>query len=386
MTSTTEEILEKLVAFDTTSDRSNLPLLAYVQDWLAGHGVTSTLIPDETGDKANLFATIGPADRPGIALSGHVDCVPVEGQPWDTDPFVLTERNGRLYGRGSCDMKGFDACVLALVPEMVKAGLKTPIHIALSHDEEMGCIGVRSMIARLGRDLPMPLATIVGEPTRMEVVDAHKGIADFETTVIGVEAHSSILDTGANAILAAVELIGELTTIRDEVRGLGDPTGRFTPGWTTVHVGRINGGTASNIVPRRCAFQWEIRAIPGFDESIIRDRFAVFAREEVLPGLREISPDTSIETEVLVEAPALAPAPGSAAERIALHAAGRNATATVSYMTEAGLFQIAGSPAIVCGPGDIAQAHKPNEFIEISQLRACEAFLRRVIASATAGL
>ncbi|MGE0231866.1 MAG: acetylornithine deacetylase [Flavobacteriaceae bacterium] len=386
MNGNTIAILERLVSFDTTSERSNLPLLDYVRGYLAEYGVSSTLIHDETGEKANLVATIGPAGRGGIALSGHTDCVPVTGQPWESDPFTLTRRGDRLYGRGTCDMKGFDAAVLAAVPAMVEAELRTPIHIILSHDEEIGCVGVRSAIARLGVDLPMPLAVIVGEPTNMRVVDAHKGIADFETTVIGLEAHSSVLDTGANAILAAIPLIHELLDIREEAKAIGDYTGRFDPPYSSIHIGKIQGGTASNIVPRECRFVWEVRAIPGFHARDVCDRLMGFAVREILPGLHAISEETDISTVQLVSAPALAPDPGSLAERIALRAAGLNETQTVSYMTEAGLFQRAGAPAIVCGPGSIAQAHKPNEFVEIAQLEACGTFLGRIIDIAREGV
>lgn len=385
MNGNTIAILERLVSFDTTSARSNLPLIDYVRSYLAGHGVPATLIPDETGAKANLVATIGPAGKGGIALSGHTDCVPVTGQPWDSDPFVLTRREGRLHGRGTCDMKGFNAAVLAAVPAMVAADLKTPIHIILSHDEEIGCVGVRRAIARLGGDLPMPLAVIVGEPTGMKVVDAHKGIADFETTVTGLEAHSSVLETGANAILAAVPLIMELVSIREDAKAIGDHTGRFDPPYSSIHIGRIRGGTASNIVPRECRFVWEVRALPGFHARDVVDRLMGFAVREILPGLKAISEETDISTVQLVAAPALAPDPGSPAERIALRAAGVNDTQTVSYMTEAGLFQQAGIPSIVCGPGSIAQAHKPNEFVEIAQLEACEAFLNRIVEIAREG-
>jgi acetylornithine deacetylase len=380
------EMIARLVGFDTTSSKSNLELVGFVKDYLAGHGVDSTLVPNEEGDKASLFATIGPKETGGIALSGHTDCVPVEGQPWTTNPFEVVEKDDRLYGRGTCDMKGFVAVALAMVPEFVKAPLKTPIHLALSYDEETGCTGVRPMIAELGASLPKPAACIVGEPTSMAVVDAHKTITDYITVVTGHEAHSSLIDKGANAILAAGELLCELERMRDDMIALGDPSGRFEPPYTTVHTGLIRGGTAHNIVPLKCRFEWEVRSLPGFDPDRLRARFDKFANERVLPKLRKVAPTTGIETTMRVDVQGLAPDPGSLAETLAMRLAGSNKTETVSYATEGGLFQAQGVPSIVCGPGDIAQAHQPDEFIALEQVDACVAFMRRLAEAARAGV
>ncbi|ESR27414.1 acetylornithine deacetylase [Lutibaculum baratangense] len=376
------ELLEKLVSFDTTSSRSNLPLIEFVRAYLGRHGVASRLFMSPEKDKANLFATIGPREDGGIALSGHTDCVPVADQDWASDPFTLTERDGRLYGRGSADMKGFIACCLAKVPEIVAAPLSRPVHLAFSYDEELGCEGVESLVKALGESEPMPSAVIVGEPTTMDVVDAHKSISDFVTTITGRAAHSANIHLGANAIIAASELIGELVRMRDAAIAAGDPSGRFDPPYTTVHVGTIRGGTAMNIVPTQCRFSWEIRGLPGADPEAMRAGFERFAESEVLPGLREIAPEAEIVTERMVHVVGLRPEPGSPAERLAMRASGRNDTRTVSFATEGGVFQAQGAPTIVCGPGDIAQAHKPDEFIEISQLHACERFLDRVIETA----
>ncbi len=386
MTATAYDILARLVAFDTTSRESNLALIDWVRDYLAGHGVASTLVPNEDGSKANLFATIGPETVGGVALSGHTDCVPVDGQPWDTNPFALTERDGRLYGRGTCDMKGFIAVALAMVPEFLKVPLVTPIHLAFSYDEELGCSGVRGLIDELGRTLPLPRAVIIGEPTRMQVVDAHKSISDYTTEVTGHEAHSSAIDKGANAILAAGEMIGELARMREDLIQAGDPSGRFTPPCTSIHVGMIRGGTALNIIPRKCEFTWEIRALPGVDEPALVRRFETFGEEAVLPKLRAVAPTTGILTEQHIHAPGLAPAPGSLAERLAMRLAERNDTHTVAFATEGGLFQQKGSDVIVCGPGDIAQAHQPNEYIERAQMEACLAFMRRLADEARKGV
>lgn len=380
---TPEEMLARLVAFDTVSHRSNLPLIEFVRGYLSGHGVDSTLVPNAQGDKANLYAVIGPRERGGIGLSGHTDVVPVEGQDWSSDPFELTRRDGRLYGRGSCDMKGFVATVLALVPEMVAANLVTPVHLLLSYDEEVGCTGVIPMIDELGQRLPKPRLVIVGEPTMMQVVDAHKSIQEFITVVTGFEAHSSMIHLGANAVMAGAEIIGEIARIRDEMIAAGDPTGRFTPPYSTIHVGEMAGGTAINIVPRSCTIHWEMRGLPGTDPTDVLKRIDRFAATQVLPKLRAVSPDTNIETRLGVFVPPLAPQAGSHAETLALRLAQQNETFAVSYGTEAGHFQRAYIPTVICGPGSIEQAHKPDEFIAGEQLAACAAFLRRLIAAAS---
>lgn len=379
---TTEEMLARLVAFDTTSALSNLALIDFVRDYLAGHGVAATLIPNADRSKANLLATIGPAGRGGIGLSGHTDVVPVEGQDWHSDPFVLRRHDGRLYARGACDMKGFLACVLALVPEMVAARPSIPIHLLLSYDEEIGCTGVRPMIEAFGTAHVRPQLVIVGEPTMMQVVNAHKGIQKFVTEVTGLEAHSSMTHLGANAIFAAAAIIGEIARIRDEMIARGDPSGRFTPPYSSIHVGQIGGGTAHNIVPRHCTVNWEMRALPGADTVEVLERVERFGRERVLPALRAVSDDTDVVTRFGVHVPGLAAGEANPAEALALRLARHNDTRAVSYGTEAGLFQHAGIPTVVCGPGDIAQAHKPDEFVDRAQLAACELFLRRLVGQA----
>ncbi|MEZ5774827.1 MAG: acetylornithine deacetylase [Hyphomicrobiaceae bacterium] len=255
------ELLARLVSFDTTSAKSNIPLIEFVKDFLAEHGIESQLVPTPDGLKASLFATIGPSSTGGIALSGHTDVVPVTGQSWTSDPFKLVERDGKLYGRGACDMKGFLACVLAMVPDLKARKLKTPVHIAFSYDEEVGCTGVRPMIAELGGRLVKPRVVIVGEPTVMTVVDAHKGASRYNTIVTGREAHSSMSHIGVNAIHVAGQLIAELARIEADLRETStDP--RFTPGYTTLQVGLIEGGRAQNIMPKHCAFRWEMRGFP----------------------------------------------------------------------------------------------------------------------------
>ncbi len=290
---TSRDMLDRLVAFDTTSRDANLPLIDFVADYLDGLGISSLKVDYEPGKKTNLYATIGPGGPGGIVLSGHTDVVPVDGQDWASDPFKLDERDGRLYGRGTCDMKGFIAVALAMAPEFKAADLKTPIHFALSCDEEVGCRGVRPLVAHMKDHLPRPRAVIVGEPTSMQVVNAHKGAVTFATEVTGHEAHSSCTHLGVNAIMVAGELLVELNRIAADMRERGDPSRRFDPPYTTVHVGLIEGGTAKNIIPRRCAFTWETRLVPGSDPKEVPKRFDAFART-LEPAMKRIAADAGI--------------------------------------------------------------------------------------------
>lgn len=377
---TSLDLLADLVAFETESDKSNLPIIDYIQAYLTELGVETTRFPSADGAKASLFATIGPKDRGGVLLSGHTDVVPVAGQAWTSDPFKLRVADGRAYGRGSVDMKGFDAIVLAAVPDMLSAALSTPIHLLFSYDEETTCLGSTAAIARFGLDLPMPRAAIVGEPTDLEVADAHKGIVTFHTSVHGFEAHSSKPFLGANAIPAAAELVAELTRLGDEMIARGDPSGRYDPPFTTVHVGQIQGGTARNILARLCWFNWEFRSVPGLDPREIPERFARHVQAVALPLLNRYGEFGRIETETTADVPGLAPEPGSPAESLAFRLAGRNSTITVPYATEAGHFQKHGIPTVVCGPGSINQAHQPDEYITLEAIAAGDAFMQRLIA------
>ncbi|SDR36360.1 acetylornithine deacetylase [Rhizobiales bacterium GAS113] len=372
------EILRRLVAFDTESSRSNLALIDYIEAYLRDLGVASVRLPSETGDKAALFATIGPSDRGGICLSGHTDVVPVAGQSWTTDPFSLRVADGRAYGRGAVDMKGFCAIALANVPVFQKVDLRTPIHLVFSYDEETTCLGVKGPIARMGGDFPLPRAVIVGEPTSMQAADAHKSVVTFNTDVHGTEAHSSKPELGASAITGAVMLMAELDRIGQEMIARGDPTGRFDPPYSSVHIGVLHGGTARNIMAKLCSFHWEFRGLPGLDPDEIPARIERYAREVVVPRLTAHGKAASAETLCEVSVPGLAPDPGSAAETLALRLAGRNRPVTVPYGSEAGHFQQAGLPTIVCGPGSIDQAHQPDEFITLEQIDAGSAFMRKL--------
>jgi acetylornithine deacetylase len=368
-----KDLLAKLVGFDTTSAKSNLDLITFVQDYLHRNGIASTLVPSADDRKASLYATIGDGEG-GIGLSGHSDCVPVEGQTWTSDPFTLTERDGKLYGRGTCDMKGFIACVLASVPLFKARKLKEPIHIIISYDEEVGCAGVRPLLALLGEDLPRPRVVIVGEPTSMQVIDGHKRIDVYLTTVTGKEAHSSLPTIGVNAISVAAKLVDEIDRLAAEIATTeNDP--RFEPPYSTVSVGMIEGGTAPNIVPKTCEIRWQIRGLPSADADVVPGKLAAFAEKSLLPQMRKVAPEASVEIESQTSVPAFLAAPQSDAVALAMVLTGANRTSGVSYATEAGLFEKAGCPAVVCGPGDIAQAHAADEFVPIAQLEACLKFL-----------
>jgi acetylornithine deacetylase len=370
------ELLERLVAFDTTSHKSNLALIHFVENYLAHCQVPSRLVLSPDGTKANLFATIGPTGVPGVALSGHTDVVPVDGQTWDSDPFRLKDEGDRVVGRGTTDMKGFLACILAAVPDFKKRHLKTPIHLALSYDEEIGCLGVRPMIAEFGGSLIKPRMVIVGEPTNMGVVDAHKGPVRWHVDVKGRATHSSMAQLGVNAITYASRLIGELERIEATLKT--DVDARFDPPYATLQVTRMEGGTASNIIPVSAWFGFEVRALPRTDIAKVERDLRTFAQRRCLPEMRKIAPEADIVIhQTNSVAPFIADA-DSELTALVLKLSGQNQTFAVSYATEAGLFQTGGSAAIICGPGDIAQAHTANEWIAKSELVKCSAFLERL--------
>jgi acetylornithine deacetylase len=370
------DLLEKLVAFDTTSRNSNLALIDFIAAYLRRLGVAPTILKSPDGQKANLWATIGPASDGGVVLSGHTDVVPVDGQDWDSDPFRLRARGGRLHGRGAADMKGFIAVALALAPDFQRRALAAPIHLAFSYDEEVGCKGAPEIIAHVRAAGLRPGMVIVGEPTDMKVVNAHKSVLALATTVTGLEAHSSATDRGVNAVMVAADLIARLQRLGGELRTSQDH--RFQPPYATVHVGVIRGGTARNIIPKHCAFDWETRGLPGGDDAAVLRRFESEVARDVLPPMRAVHAGAGVATETVAHVPALSPLPQSPAESLALNLAGGNRAFTAAYTSEAGIFQAAGIPTVVCGPGSIEQAHKPNEFIALEQIAACEAFLGRL--------
>ncbi len=377
-----KEMLARLVSFDTTSWKSNLELIDFITAFLKDHGVSSQVFYNEEKTKANLLATIGPPAVPGIILSGHTDVVPVKGQDWSHDPFDITEKAGRLYGRGTCDMKGFIACVLAAVPHFVRADLAEPLHIALSYDEETGCTGVMSLVEHVQAMTVRPRACIVGEPTNMKVVNSHKGIFHLLTRIYGLEAHSST-DRGVNAVMYGAEMISYLNSLAEEMKSRAPEIEGFDPPYTTVHVGRVEGGVASNITPSYCEFEWDFRPIPdaGLAQDEILQRFNAHVKDHILPKMKQRdSHAPRVETDILAIVPSLLPQTGSTAETLVLALANQNDVAVVSYGTEAGIFQMTGGvPTVVCGPGSILQAHRPDEYIEISQLNACDEFLDRLL-------
>ncbi len=373
------EMINTLIGFDTTSRESNMELINFVKKYLSSHGVDSIIIPDPKDNKANLYATLGPPDVSGIVLSGHTDVVPVDGQKWSSDPFDTIKKDGRIYGRGTADMKSFIAIALALVPEFLTRPLNTPIHLALSYDEEIGCLGAPHMIAKFNEINIIPKVCIVGEPTKMRVVNSHKGVCSYKTTVLGLEQHSSATHLGVNAVEYASKLVCYLTNLSEEIRDLQTKSmNKFEPPYTTIHVGTIHGGTAQNIIPKKCTFSWEYRLIPGEDPNAIYNQFQEFSNEKLLPLMKQVSDEADIITTASPRVPGLLPEKGSIAEELVLNLAKQNQTHAVSYGTEAGQYQTAGIPTVICGPGNIAQAHKPDEFIEISQIEECTAFMRRL--------
>jgi acetylornithine deacetylase len=381
---TATEILATLVAFDTTSRNSNLDLIDWVEAYLGRHGVASLRIPHAHEPKANLWATLGPADRPGYILSGHTDTVPVDGQDWSSDPFVLTERDGRLHARGSVDMKGFLACCLAAVPDMIRAGLKRPLHLAFSYDEEVGCVGVRGIVAHLAEAAVRPLACFVGEPTGMEVVIGHKAKRSFRTTVRGRGCHSSLAPLGVNAIDHAASLVVAIRDLSDRLATQGARDTLYDVPVSTAHTGTFHGGTVLNIVPDLCTFEWELRTIAEDDPDALAAGIMAYARDTLEAPMRAIAPEAAIDFELRSGFPGLETAADAEVVGLAKRLAGRNGHGKVAYGTEAGLFHEGGTPSVVVGPGSIDRAHKADEFITVDELAQCGVFLDRLIAHCAA--
>ncbi|WP_342658492.1 acetylornithine deacetylase [Sphingomonas sp. NY01] len=372
-------VLSDLIAIDTTSRESNLALIDYVEDRLAPLGVTGRRVGNADGSKANYYATLGPVVEGGVVLSGHSDVVPVDGQPWTSDPWVLTQRGDRLFGRGTCDMKGYLALALATAPLAMRRGLQRPVHLAFSYDEEVGCLGAPAMIGEIARTLPRPAAVVVGEPTNMEVVAGHKGIATWVVTVTGHEAHSSLTHLGISANMVAVRLMQRLVDLAEQVATQGDPDGPFCPHHATLTIGQVQGGTAVNILARECRFAFDLRTIPGQDPEAILAPF-LRACAEADASLRARFPGAGVEVVRRSLTPSFAPEQNGAAETLARRLAGDNGPVrAVPYAAEAGQFQQAGFSTIICGPGSIEQAHQPDEYIEIAQMQRGAAFMLRLI-------
>ena len=375
------DLVKTLIGFDTTSRGSNLELIRFAQGHLEKSGARCRLTHDATGKKANLFATIGPEGDGGYVLSGHTDVVPVDGQDWSSDPFTAEVRDGKLYGRGACDMKGFVGTALSLGPDIAKAKLKRPIHFALSYDEEIGCVGVTGLLEDLKREGIRPALALVGEPTLMKIVGAHKGGAKMVTHCCGREHHSSAPEKGANAVMMAGEFVSLLDSVWDGLRA--DEDARFDPPHSTVQATVIGGGTAVNILAARADVTWEYRCLPDRDPQAILDTVNRRAQSEVLPKYRARASEAAFQTQMHAQYPGLKMDEDSPAVRLARELTGANQVEAVAYGTEAGHFQSYGIPAVICGPGSIEQAHRADEYCAVSEIEACEAFLRKVIAKAS---
>ena len=373
------EMIRKLVGFPTVSRDSNLELIHFVRDRLAALGAEARLTYNDERSKANLFAKLGPRGKPGIVLSGHTDVVPVDGQAWDTDPFCVVEKDGKLYGRGTSDMKSFVAVVLALAPEFAQRGLKTPIHFSFSYDEEVGCIGVGRLIADLAQAGIKPQSCIVGEPTLMRPVIAHKGKKGFRCNVRGFACHSAYAPMGVNAVEAAAEAVAFLKSMARRHRDQGPYDRGFDVAHTTVHTGVMRGGTALNIVPHECTFDFEFRHLPGDDPDALFAEFRNYLDTSLVPEMRAVHADSGFEIVPLSVLPALDNGPEMEVVGLAQELSGNSDIGKVSYGTEGSQFQRAGIPTVVCGPGSIEQAHKPNEYVAIEQVEKCEQFIRRLM-------
>ena len=375
---TSRQMLERLIGFPTVSRDSNLDLIVFMRDYLAQHGVKAELFYNAERNKASLFATIGPTDKPGVAVSGHTDVVPVDGQAWTVDPFKLLERDGRLYGRGTADMKGFIACALAAVPHFTRAVLKQPLHLAFSYDEEIGCLGVRPMLAELAKRTIKPGLCLIGEPTELKLVLGHKGKLAMRCCVKGAACHSAYAPYGVNAIEYAARMIGKLGDIGAQLAKPELHDARFDPPFSTVQTGVIKGGRALNIVPAECEFDFEVRALPDYDAREVVNELQGFASSELLPKMQAVKPDTGIEFKELSAYPGLVTPRDSDAAKLLGWLSGSTDFGTVAYGTEGGLYMQSGIPSIVCGPGSMDQGHKPDEFVTVAQLDGCDAMLRRL--------
>ncbi|MBZ6392886.1 MAG: acetylornithine deacetylase [Pantoea dispersa] len=375
---TSRNLLEHLVAFDTTSRESNLALIDFCWRYLSGLGVTCELMHNAERSKANLYARLGPAGSGGVMLSGHSDVVPVDGQTWTVPPFALTERDGKLYGRGTADMKGFLACMLAAVPHFLAQPLRQPLHLAISYDEEVGCLGVRSLVKALAQRSDRPAICLIGEPTELRPVLGHKGKLAMRCEVQGAACHSAYAPQGVNAIEYAAKLIQRLTVIGERLAAPERQDARFDPPFTTVQTGVIHGGRALNIVPDACSFDFEVRTLPQEDAQQVAEELVAYAQQTLEPQMRAVQPASAIRFSPLSAYPGLDTAAHSAAAQLIARLCGSDSFSTVAFGTEGGLFAAAGIPCVVCGPGSMEQGHKPDEFITLAQLDACDSLLCRL--------
>lgn len=374
--STTTKILRDLIAFPTISTDSNLAMIHYIAEYLSALGARVDIFADESGTKANVFATLGPDRDGGLVLSGHSDVVPVADQDWTTDPFVMDERDGKLFGRGTCDMKGFIAATLAMAPEYAQLDLKRPIHFSFTHDEETGCLGAAAMIPELVKRGYKPAMAVIGEPTEMRIIEGHKGCCEYTTTFHGLAGHGSSPDLGVNAAEYAVRFITRLMDLREDMKTRAPENSRFDPPWTTMNIGGIRGGVAHNVIVSKAEVDWEFRPVQQSDFEYMKSSIDSYVTDMLLPAMRAVHPEARIDTTVIGEVDGLEPMEQNAIKDLVMHLTGANTADVVPFGTEAGLFQSIGMSAIVCGPGSIAQAHKADEFVACDQLEACITMLR----------
>lgn len=371
-------LLGDLVAFPSISSDGNRAATEYLERALLEAGARVWTEPDATGEKLNLFATLGPDVPGGVILSGHTDVVPVADQPWSTDPFTLTERDGRLYGRGTCDMKGFVAACVAMAPEFARADLQVPVHFAFTYDEEIGCFGAQALTASLAARGLRPAAAIIGEPTLMHLIDGHKGCFEYTTWITGREGHGSAPDLGVNAVEYGARFIMKLVELRARLKTMAPVDCPFDPPHTTINPGSLIGGQAHNVIPGKARIDWEMRPVQASDADFVKAELAQFVAE-VLPRMQAVDPSADIRTDIVAEVAGLERVARNPARDLVVELTGANAAGLVPFGTEAGLFQAIGVPSVICGPGAIAQAHKPDEYLEIDQLDQCLAFLSRLV-------
>lgn len=375
---TTTDLLGELIAFPTVSSESNLDMISFLATKLEDLGAKVEIQTDETGAKANLLARLGPEEPGGIMLSGHSDVVPVEDQDWSSDPFVMREAGGKLFGRGSCDMKGFIAAAVAMAPRFAAQSLRRPVTFAFTHDEEVGCLGARNLQGILRDHDCRPAMAIIGEPTEMRIIEGHKGCCEYTTRFTGLEGHGSRPELGVNAVEYATRYVARLLDLRDDLQGRAPAGSLFDPPWSTINIGRLTGGHVHNVIPGLAEVDWEMRPVQDSDQDFVKDEIARYVRTTLLPAMQRVDPEASVDTEVIGEVVGLEPMAENAARDLVARLTGANGTDLVSFGTEAGLFQQLGMSAVICGPGSIAQAHKPDEFIELDQLVQCLSMLDKL--------
>jgi acetylornithine deacetylase len=372
------QILRDLIAFPTVSTDSNLNMIRYLTDHLGSLGARCQVLEDETGGKANVFATLGPDMPGGIMLSGHTDVVPVADQDWASDPFALIEQEGLLFGRGTCDMKGFIAATLAMAEQIDPNTLTRPLHFAFTHDEETGCLGARHLVADLAEQGIVPDIAIIGEPTEMRIIEGHKGCYEYTTRLTGLEGHGSAPEVGVNAAEYAARYVGKLLDLREDLKARTPADSQFDPPYTTINVGRVAGGVAHNVIAGKAEIDWEMRPVQTADADFVKAALAAYVRDTLLPAMQAVDPQASIALETIGEIAGLEPMQRNAARDLVAELTGANGTDLVAFGTEAGLFQQLGAQVVVCGPGSIAQAHKPDEFLSMTQLDQCCGLLDRL--------